>query len=161
MYKMKVLLVCLLAGVLFADAVPIKSAPKPSTTPVPTPLSQTKVEAYVKNLRLDLEAQERDLGSFLKRALTVKTRKESRLRSLVPILAHLSEQLKNTTKYYGIYNKYVDDEKRVLRPFTIEYDRALGLYNSTSTKLTEERLFLDTLAKYIASSQQFRASCIR
>jgi hypothetical protein len=158
---MKLLLVCLLAGVLCADAVPIKSAPMPSTTQVPIPLSQTKVEAYVKNLRQDLEAQERDLGDFLKKALMTKTRKESRLRTLVPILDHLSEQLKNTTKYYGVYNRYVDDEKRVLRPFTIEYDRALGLYNSTSSKLTEERLFLDTLAKYITASKQFRTACIR
>jgi hypothetical protein len=81
------------------------------------------------------------------------------LKSLIPILSHLSEQLKNTTKYYNVYNKYVDDEKKVLRPFTIEYDRALGLYNSTSTKLTEERLFLDLLSKYISSSKTFRTSC--
>jgi len=153
---MKFLVVCLLAGVLFADAVPIKSVP---ATPSPVPLSQKKVEVYVHQLRQDLEAQETDLALYLKKALQVKTRKESRLRSLVPILAHLSEQLRNTTKYYNEYNKYVDDEKRMLRPFTIEYDRAVGLYNSTSSKLSEERQFLDLLLKYISASKNFRLSC--
>jgi CHASE3 domain sensor protein len=149
------LLACLLAGALSVDAVPAKIVP--STTPIP--VSQKKVEVYVDQLRRDLEAQEKDLGGYLLKAHNTKKIKEQRLKTLEPILSHLSEQLRNTTKFYNVYNKYVDDEKRVLKPFTIEYDRALSLYNTTNARLVEERAFLDSLAQYIKRVQSFRLHC--
>ena len=151
------LLACLLAGALSVDAIPTKIVP--AVVPSATPVSQKKVEVYVDQLRKDLVAQEKDLGVYLLKAHNTKTIKEQRLKTLEPILSHLSEQLRNTTKFYNVYNKYVDDEKRVLKPFTIEYDRALSLYNTTNARLVEERTFLDTLAQYIRGVQSFRLSC--
>lgn len=149
---------CLLAGVLSVDAIPMKKVPH--STPVPsTPVSQQKVEVYVAHLRQDLEAQEKDLGGFLLKAHKVKANKEKRLKTLEPILSHLTEQLKNTTKFYNMYNKYVTDERKILRPFTIEYDRAFSLYNATSVRLVEEKAFLDALAQYIRNVQRFRQTC--
>jgi len=152
--KMKFfLLACLVAGVLSVDAVPAK------ILPAVAPVSQKKVEVYVNQLRRDLESQEKDLGVFLLKAHKTKSLKEQRLKHLQPILSHLSEQLRNTTKFYNVYNKYVDNEKRVLKPFTIEYDRALSLYNTTNGRLVEERAFLDALAQYIRGVQRFRLHC--
>lgn len=147
------LFVCLLAGALCADTLPVSA--------VPVPVSQKKVEAYVSNLRNDLASQEQILSQYLTKAQSFKSRKEQRLKALIPILSHLQEQLKNTTKFYDVYNKHVDDERRVLKPFTIEYDRAVSLYNSSHVKMQEERMFLDTLAQYIAGSAQFRSKCLK
>jgi hypothetical protein len=146
------LFACFLAGVLYVDAVPVKIVP-------PEPVSQKKVMVYVDQLQHDLTAQEKDLEVFLTRAHDTKRVKERRLKALEPILSHLSEQLRNTTKFYNEYNKHVVDERRILRPFTIEYDRALNLYNSTSVRLDEERQFLGALAQYIQGVRSFRLTC--
>lgn len=147
-----VLFLCLLAGALCVETVPVAAVPTQS---------EQKVEVYVGNLRKDLESQEKDLGVFIAKAQQTKIVKEKRLKSLEPILSHLSEQLRNTTKYYNEYNKYVNDERQALRPFTVEFDRAMVLYNSTKSRLAEERFFLDTLTKYIKASIAFRSQCLK
>jgi chromosome segregation ATPase len=132
-------------------AVPVKSVPKSSSVPLPTPRppAQAKVENYISVLKKDLDGQEATLRDFVSRAELERGSKSKQLASLTAIMNHLHEQLLNTTKYYHEYNQNVQDVSSKLRPLTVEYDRANALYSQTKRKLEEEKKFLDTLLVYI------------
>lgn len=146
-----ILFACLLAGVLSVEAVQV--------TAVPQTDSSKRVETYATQLKADLASQEKAIHLYLDKNAAQKTIQTKQLKSLTLILGHLSEQLKNTTKYYTQYNGLVATEQNRIKPFTIEYDRAYQLYNSTTAKIKEERDFLDLLISYVKKSADLRSKC--
>ena len=123
---------------------------KTVATAIPTTHKTAKrVEAYAKQLREDMEAQERILNTFITTIKTKHEKAQSKLSRVKRILKGLKDEIANATKYANEFAAEDTDQSKQAQIIQDEYDKSMKLFSDERENIEFEKKFIEELLKYI------------
>jgi hypothetical protein len=126
-----------------------KTAPAKIAIPPTTHKSAKRVEDYAKQLRDDMEAQERVLNAFI---ATIKTKHEKaqlKLSRVKNILKGLKAEIANATKYADEFAAEDTDQSKQAQIIQDEYEKSAKMFSDERENIEFEKKFLEEIIKYI------------
>jgi hypothetical protein len=123
---------------------------KTVATAIPTTHKTAKrVEAYAKQLREDMEAQERILNTFITTIKSKHEKAQSKLSRVKRILKGLKDEIANATKYANEFQAEDTDQSKQAQIIQDEYDKSMKLFSDERENIEFEKKFIEELLKYI------------
>ena len=123
---------------------------KTVATAIPTTHKTAKrVEAYAKQLREDMEAQERILNTFISTIKSKHEKAQSKLSRVKRILKGLKDEIANATKYANEFQAEDTDQSKQAQIIQDEYEKSMKLFSDERENIEFEKKFIEELLKYI------------
>ena len=134
-----------------------KTAPAKIAIPPTTHKSAKRVEDYAKQLRDDMEKQERVLNAFI---ATIKTKHEKaqlKLSRVKNILKGLKAEIANATKYADEFQTEANGQSKESQIIQDEYEKSAKMFSDERENIEFEKKFLEEIIKYI---QLRKSNCL-